>query len=127
MEDKTAIYENIELFDESSFLASENLKNTKNYSNALYAVFDGHCGIDCAQYVSSHLPLYIIQGLNMLRKNTTYKSLSNSDLKNSIRSLLIESFEVTNKRFILKASNEVKINYKLIKNILCLCFNFNSK
>lgn len=88
MEDKTSIYEN-------SYLFSSNETNSlsKKRSSALFAVFDGHCGADCSQYVSIHLPMYIIQ-------HEDFKDETKLD------NLLIDSFSVINQRFSEKAHQE---------------------
>jgi len=54
------------------------------------------CGADCSQYVSTHLPMYIIQ----------HEKFNNeSDLE--FNNLLTESFQAINKRFSEKAQREV--------------------
>lgn len=97
MEDKTAIIENIEMFQRS--LTSNNctdlVTDRLNKSpSALFAVFDGHCGVDCAQYVSKHLPMHLIQHSEFNREND-----------NNMR-VLNDSFQVINERFTQKAQKE---------------------
>lgn len=114
MEDKICLYENTEIFT-SSFLSNSCLDqgdsneddSKPRRKNAIFGVFDGHCGVDCAQYVSSHLPMTIVQ---------------NSDLKNSLESpsnpnletLIKESFQKVNENFTKKAREEVYIKKNCI-------------
>lgn len=96
MEDKTAIIENIEMLQRSlspnNSTLTINDRLNKNPS-ALFAVFDGHCGVDCAQYTSKHLPLYLIQHPEL-----------NTESDN--RRAITESFQVINERFTQKAQKE---------------------
>jgi hypothetical protein len=73
MEDRTAIYENMNIFHQP-FLSNchqtqcvqKSISNGLNrMPDALVAVFDGHCGVDCAQFVSSHLQMTIIQNAEL--------------------------------------------------------------
>ncbi len=88
MEDRMAIYEDLNMFFEDL---------NKNYSflnkpHALFAIFDGHSGIEAPEYVSSHLPLFIIQ-----------HELYETDIKKAI----YDSFEKINKSLLMKANAEV--------------------
>jgi serine/threonine protein phosphatase PrpC len=89
MEDRVAIYDNLNMFfiekKDSPFL---------NKPHALFAIFDGHSGIEAAQYVSSHLPLFIIQ-----------HELYETDIKKAI----YDSFEKINYSLSIKAIAEVII------------------
>jgi serine/threonine protein phosphatase PrpC len=96
MEDKVAIYENLNIFHKSDTSLSAR-------PISLFGVFDGHCGVDCSQYVSSHLPLYIVQQ----QEFTNLSQLKNNEFINSMNSLLTRSFKIINQRFSEKAVQEV--------------------
>ncbi len=99
MEDKTTLYENINIFSASSFKLLSSNKVVQR-PDAIYGVFDGHCGVDCAQYISTHLSMSIIQ-------NPKFKSSKDScDL---INLLIFDSFHNVNKQFTEKAKKEVNI------------------
>jgi serine/threonine protein phosphatase PrpC len=112
MEDRTSLYENINIFHQP-FLSNCHQAQCVQKSivngflspmpDALVAVFDGHCGSDCAQYVSSHLPLTIIQ-------NSELKLQSKENYENSIEKIFRHSFTIINERFTEKALEEVNIN-----------------
>lgn len=81
MEDKTACYDNIDILntrrlydlkrtdatdddsEEDDDAADVIIHRRRRRPAALFAVFDGHCGADCAQYASTHLPMAIIDRL----------------------------------------------------------------
>ena len=95
MEDKVALYENTNIF----------LKTNGNEKPvSLFGVFDGHCGIDCGHYVSSHLPLYIIQQPEF---KLLHELETNYELNNSLNKLFVNSFKIINERFTEKANKEV--------------------
>jgi len=85
MEDKVAIIENINLFQ------SEVVNNRSKRPGALFGVFDGHCGVDCALYVSKQLPMYIIQ---------------HPEFTQDINKVFVDSFDTINKRFTSKSRKE---------------------
>ena len=111
MEDRVAIYENLDIILKPLPL-SENIKLTMNgkdrahKSSAIYGVFDGHCGMDCSQYVSSHLPFSIIHhpDYNPYPKN-------NIELNKAMNKIFIDSFSYTNEKFTEKANQEVKKSF----------------
>lgn len=90
MEDKVAILENIDIFRSGSEPADRSIR----LPTALFGVFDGHCGIDCAQYVSKHLPMYLIQHPDFYKENDNHTRA------------LTDSFEVINEMFTDKAKKE---------------------
>ena len=94
MEDRTSIYENIDLLNNYFLFDSRDLIKKPN---ALFGVFDGHCGSDCAQYVSTHLPLNIIQHHDFKEK---------MDTNSNLESVFTETFELVNQKFLDKASKE---------------------
>ena len=104
MEDKVALYENLDIFHKlNSTIISDNYKNNIDKPISLFGVFDGHCGVDCSHYVSSHLPLYIFQ-------NPEFKSLGElkaNEFFDSMNYLLSKSFKGINTRFTEKALQEV--------------------
>lgn len=94
MEDKIAIIENIELFQRSHTNNSiSDVTHRNKKPSALFGVFDGHCGVDCAQYVSKHLPMYIIQHPAFNKDNNV--------------TAFTESFEVINEQFTKKSKKEL--------------------
>lgn len=110
MEDRTAIYENVNLLsnaiasdqlaiDLDASLSSAQSATVIGQPTALVGVFDGHCGADCAQYVCTHLPMSIIKHPNL---NTALES-SNDSL---IRKLFHECFTSVNEQFSSKAKDE---------------------
>lgn len=101
MEDKTACYENIQIFnsrystvDSDSEYEDEDIFNRSNSANALFGVFDGHCGPECAQYVSTHLPMAIIEEIG-----DDWDTIQPDTIKNA--------FKNTNHKFNEKARQEV--------------------
>ena len=100
MEDKTTLYENINIFSTSSFELVSTSKIIKR-PDAIYGVFDGHCGVDCAQYISTHLALLIVQ-------NPKLKSSKESN--DLINQLIFDSFQNINQQFTEKAKKEVIYN-----------------
>lgn len=107
MEDKTACYENIDILSSRRLF---DLKRTdsdpdsddekilrRKRPNALFAVFDGHCGADCAQYVSTHLPLAIVEALT-----------DDAGGPDSIGDMLKKTFRTVNDKFTCKAREEVE-------------------
>ena len=109
MEDKVAIYESTSIFLNSQ----QNRSNTPNVisnvngsckasqsSFSLFGVFDGHCGVDCSQYVSTHLPLYLIQ-------QSDFKLLNELENADSLNKMFVNSFKEINDRFTEKAIQEV--------------------
>lgn len=98
MEDKIAIIENVEMFQQS---LSGNIYNNSIFDTsrskrptALFGVFDGHCGIDCSQYISKHLPMYIIQHPDFNKSNDNHVIA------------LEEGFKIINEKFSEKARTE---------------------
>ena len=88
MEDRMAIYEDL-----NSFFEDLNINYSfLNKPHALFAIFDGHSGIEAPEYVSSHLPLFIMQ-----------HELYVTDIKKAI----YDSFEKINNRLSMKATAEV--------------------
>lgn len=96
MEDKVAVYENLNIFKKSD-------TNLSIKPISLFGVFDGHCGVDCSQYVSSHLPLYIVQQ----QEFANLSQLTNVDFVHSVNNLVTRSFKIINQRFTEKAIQEV--------------------
>ena len=114
MEDKTACYENIDilsshrLFDLKRTSDSENesdddvendndvelRRGRRRRPNSLFAVFDGHCGADCAQYVSTHLPMAIVDSLA-------------ADAELPVEDMFKSTFQRVNDKFTEKAREEV--------------------
>lgn len=109
MEDKVALYENLDILHES-FLSNLKLSRISNANgtqsvrlpSALFGVFDGHCGVDCAQYVSSHLPMNIIQHSN-------FKASIEDEM--TMKKIVLDSFKSVNEKFTKKANEEVKYFY----------------
>lgn len=100
MEDKTAIYENIDILNiKSGDLAEDELDVRRPH--AMFGVFDGHCGADCAQYVSTHLPIAIIK-----HKNFT-ESIKSHETDSALFQLFTECFRAVNVHFTVKAREEV--------------------
>lgn len=64
--------------------------------------YKGHCGLEAAQYVSVHLPFYLLQ------QSGFFKALASPD-RSEIERLLAESFSVINERFTKKAVDEVSV------------------
>jgi serine/threonine protein phosphatase PrpC len=89
MEDKVALYENMNLF----------LKSPKSQEISLFGVFDGHCGVDCSQYVSTHLPLNIA-------RQVEFNKLSENYSTSAMQNLFEKSFKETTQRFTDKAIQE---------------------
>lgn len=126
MEDRTAIYENINIFHQP-FLSNchqtqcvqKSILNTflNRMPDALVAVFDGHCGSDCAQYVSSHLPMTIIQ-------NSELKLQSKENYENSMERILRHSFTILNERFSEKAVEEVYFLFFIYESYSIKTFDF---
>jgi serine/threonine protein phosphatase PrpC len=100
MEDKTTLYENINIFSTSSFKLLPTSKTVQR-PDAIYGVFDGHCGVDCAQYISTHLAMSIVQNP---------KLKSSKDSFDLINQLIFDSFQNINQQFTEKATKEVNIN-----------------
>jgi serine/threonine protein phosphatase PrpC len=107
MEDKTAIYDNLSLL--TTLPKQESIDGVDSSSSsieeatppaALFGVFDGHCGADCSQYVSTHLPLAILQ-------NSGLKAALESTSEAGIRKIFNESFKTINNQFTAKAREEV--------------------
>jgi len=90
MEDKVAIIENIDLI-QSCLLGQEEAHEAIKKPAALFAVFDGHCGVDCAQYVSKHLPMLILQ---------------HPQFKHDINRVFADTFNLVNQKFTQKAKEE---------------------
>lgn len=101
MEDKVALYENTNIFLR---------KNGNGKQVSLFGVFDGHCGIDCAHYISSHLPLYIIQQPEF---ELLHKPETNHELTNSLNKLFTRSFKIINERITEKAQKEVNKSFDI--------------
>ena len=92
MEDKVAIIENIEILRGGCEPMAD---RSARLPTSLFGVFDGHCGVDCAMYVSKHLPMYLIQHPEFYSANDDHTRA------------LTDSFEVINKLFTDKAKKEV--------------------
>ena len=134
MEDRISIFENISMFDKrqqrlaSASGSCESLNNStaelarqQVHAHAkLYAVFDGHLGVDCAQYVSTHLPMHII---GELLKQTPSGASSNDkqDTLARLGDMLTHSFEAINRQFVNKAHREVGHNMTLLMTIQMRC------
>lgn len=91
MEDRTSIIENIDVLNNFCLQNTEK-KNCSTKLSSIFAVYDGHCGSDCVQYVSTHLPFEILQ--NFLNS------------RSAIDKIIRKSFLSINERFKLKAMNE---------------------
>ena len=115
MEDKVALYENLNIFTKPD-------SNISIKPISLFGVFDGHCGVDCSQYVSSHLPLYIVQQ----QEFSNLSQIKNTDFVNSISNLLTRSFKIINQRFSEKAVQEVNLKIIFIRVNLKLFSFLNS-
>ena len=99
MEDRYAIIDDINMIiKKSSFF---------NNPHSLFAIFDGHNGIEAPHYLSSHLPMSIIR-----------HDLYESDIKKAI----FDSFEKINKELSNKAVSEVVFLMK--KNLFLIYFYF---
>ena len=130
MEDKVAIYENTNIFLNSHnqqcvITTNENgsCKVTNATSFSLFGVFDGHCGVDCSQYVSTHLPLYLIQ-------QSDFKLLNELANTESLNKMFVNSFKAINDRFTEKAIQEVTLlifNWFYLKHDSSLEYFLNYK
>ena len=116
MEDKTACYENIEILNprrlydlkqcsvDSDDESNVNQKNGQQQQQrrqrlrpgALFGVFDGHCGADCAQYTSTHLPMAIIDRLS-----------TDEPTPEQVAETFRQTFRTVNEKFTQKAREEV--------------------
>ena len=96
MEDKTSIIENIDIF------RGQQADRSNRLPSSLFGVFYGHCGVDCAQYVSKHLPMYLIQHPDFYSADNYTKAFT-------------DSFEEINRMFTDKARKEVRIKFYLNK------------
>jgi serine/threonine protein phosphatase PrpC len=101
MEDKVSIIENINIYDE---LEEKQLNGRKEIEDdvthkSLYAVFDGHCGVEAAQYVSTHLPQFIIQKYHSMKSSTITQQ--------HLTDIFLNSFQSINERLLLKSTEEV--------------------
>ena len=91
MEDRTSIIENIDVLENFCLKKFEKDTSTRKLSS-IFAVYDGHCGSECVQYVSSHLPFVILQNF---RKS-----------QEKIDQIIKKSFISVNEKFTAKAINE---------------------
>ncbi|RMZ99273.1 phosphatase [Brachionus plicatilis] len=91
MEDRTSILENIDVLTNFCSSNSQYEANSKKLSS-IFAVYDGHCGSDCVQYVSTHLPFSIMQDFQSSEPN--------------INQIIKKSFSSINEKFKYKAINE---------------------
>ena len=116
MEDKTACYENIEILnprrlydlkqrtdcsvdsdDDSNVNNKNGQRRQRLRPGALFAVFDGHCGADCAQYTSTHLPMAIIERLS-----------TDEPTPEQVAETFRQTFRAVNEKFTQKARDEVE-------------------
>lgn len=86
MEDKVCIYVDLNMFfnGNSKYL---------NKQHSLFALFDGHSGIEAVNYVSAHLALNLI-------KHESYET--------NINKAINETFHLLNKRLLMKSEVEVR-------------------
>lgn len=117
MEDKVAIIENIDMFFYRKNLSSQQQNNKKKSKDSneddtssstrrpssLFAVFDGHCGLEASHYVSVHLPIYLIQHPQF--EEAFYDDDQDSE---QINQLISQCFDTINTKFSKKAEAEVK-------------------
>lgn len=91
MEDRTSIIENIDILEDFCQKKSGKDLNPRKL-HSLFAVYDGHCGSECAQYVSTHLPFMIIQNFR--------------NSQDKFDQIIKKSFISVNEKFTAKAINE---------------------
>jgi hypothetical protein len=57
MEDKMFVIENV-----AKSMDSATTGNSGTIVVSVYALFDGHCGVECAEFVNKNLPLAVVEG-----------------------------------------------------------------
>lgn len=142
MEDRTACYENIDMFSKRQLLGLRRIDDSddgdddvdedsrclrhghrlarrlQQRPNALFGVFDGHCGADCAQYISTHLPLAIVHSLGSGSiGDDEVNSPDEESGRLDIESMFRRTFRDVNERFTEKARQEVLISSFALSNL----------
>ena len=118
MEDKVAIIENLDIFFYSKATTtttkSHDINDSTRASSSLFAIFDGHCGLEASHYVSVHLPLHLIQH-DSFRDAFYEQTLDSSSTQNQLLNELIgECFDTINMKFTKKAQIEVNESLNFI-------------